>query len=146
MKPKTEQRVEDGEKPVRICNGMVLANSAFHCKPVDLWPTKLKEAKPEWIPAMEHYLNAFARPVRTIADEIRCLACDEQVTAHHLGLADPRFKHKLEFSEKWPHEGRCTSCGYPCQLGHQIFYGDELLVKLSNFPLFFHPDATGRIS
>ncbi len=144
MNPKVEQRVEDKERPVRSCAGVVLANDAYHCRVVDLWPKGVAEAKPEWITAINDYLWAFARPVRTIADEIRCVACDKQVTGAHVGLAEWRTKTALTYSEEGDMEGRCTGCGYPARLRHRILTRDQtaVLVELKGFPLFYHPDAT----
>lgn len=147
MNPKVEQRVEEDERPALTCNGIVLANPAYHCKPVDLWPNDLKEAKPEWIPPMERYLFDFCRPVRTIADEVRCVSCDRQVTGAYVHLADWRQRKAMSFDEKWPYEGRCLGCGYPARLGHEILSPEgQCLVKLSGFPLFYHPDSTSRIN
>lgn len=144
--PKTEQRVEEGERPVLHCNGIILANEAYHCKAADLWPNGVAEMKPEWEEPIARYLQDFARPVRTIADEIRCLACDKQVTGHHVGLQDWRTKNALEYSTEGTCEGRCTGCGYPCRLFHEIFMpnGGPLLVRLNGFPLFYYPDSTAR--
>ena len=144
--PKTEIPTEEGERPVRICNGIVLPTPAYICRPEDLWPTEMKEAKSEWIEPIRRYLQDFTRPIRTIADEIRCLACDEQVTGHHVGLIDPRFKNKLDYAPEGTYEGRCTNCGYPCRLLHKIYMpnGGPLLVRLVGFPLFYHPDSTAR--
>lgn len=139
---------ESEERPVRIFNSIVLANDAYHCRPIHLWPKELSEAKAEWLPPMEQYLAAFCKPIRTIANEINCIACDEQVTGHQMGLADYRFKAKLNFEKEGTWEGRCASCGYPCRLKHDIFVpGTSFrIVGLTEFPLFYHPHATQKSS
>jgi hypothetical protein len=102
---------------------------------------------PEWREPIEKYLAAFCEPIRTIADEIKCVACDEQVTGHHIGLQHWKFKQKLVYSEEGTKEGRCANCGYPCRLKHEIFTPENtLLVRLSGFPLFYHPSATQQIN
>lgn len=139
---------EEDERPVRIFSGIVLANDAYHCRPKHLWPNDISQAKPEWIPPMELYLANFCKPIRTIADEIRCVACDEQVTGHHVGVLDYRVRGKLGWSEEGTKEGRCLSCGYPMRMRHQIFMPDDgpRLVDLNGFPLFYHPSATQNLN
>ncbi len=142
--PKTELLVENEERPARNANGHVLANPAYHCRPEDLWPSDVEDLKPEWRDAIERYLFAFARPVRTIADEIRCVACDRQVTGAHVGLADFRTKTALSYVKEGTWEGRCAACAYPARLKHNIFMPDNgpCLVSLTGFPLFYHPEST----
>lgn len=146
--PKTEQDVAEGEYPVRSLAGVIFANSAYHCRPKDLWPQGYREMQPEWVEPIETYLRDFARPIRTIADELRCLACDLQVTGHHVGLQDWRIKNALSYDPdpKTSMEGRCGGCGYPCRLHHAIFMpnGGPLLVRLVPFPLFYHPHSTAK--
>lgn len=143
---------EDEERPVRIHNGMVLANDVYHCRPKHLWPrqqdSKELEQHEDWRRAIEKYLAAFAAPIRTIADEVKCPACDTQVTAHHGGLEDYRFRNNLKFKREGTWEGRCGTCGYPCRLVHLIGLpnSDVVLVHLKGFPLFYHPSATSQIN
>lgn len=139
---------EEDETPARHLNGMLLANPAYICRPKDLWPKGYKELKPEWVDPIERYLASFARPIRTIADEIKCVACDRQVTGHHVGLADWRFKTALTYSPEGTMEGRCNGCGYPVRVDHKMVMsnGGPLLVHLKGFPLFYHPIATQRTS
>jgi hypothetical protein len=145
---KTDQIVEDGEVPVRNYHGVVLANPAYHCRPRDLWPTELDELPMEFWHPLEEYLKRFSRPVRTIADEIRCLACDKQVTGHHVGLQDWRYKSAMTYSTEGTCEGRCNGCGYPVRLFHEIrtLDGEKLIVRLNGFPLFYHPDFCSPIN
>lgn len=136
---------ESEEKPVRIFHSVVFANDAYHCRPIHLWPNEIKDAKPEWLPPMERYLAAFCKPIRTIADEIKCVACDEQVTGHHVGFDHYKYRSNLKFQREGTWEGRCASCGYPCRLKHRIFMPNgQPLVELIGFPLFYHPSATQR--
>jgi hypothetical protein len=146
--PKTEQRVGEDEVPVRTFMGQVLANPAYHCKGVDLWPNEIKELSEEHIAGLDAYLERFSRPVRTIADEIRCVACDFQVTGAHVGLQDWRHKTALTYSTEGTCEGRCNQCGYPVRLFHEIrsLNGERLLVRLNGFPLFYHPNHTAQIN
>jgi hypothetical protein len=135
---------EEEERPVRIFNSIVLVNDARHCRPKHLWPKGGRELDqhPGWRDQIERYLAAFCEPVRTIADELRCVACDEQVTGHHVGIMDWRYRNRLTFSEEGSMEGRCTKCGYPCRLKHEISLpSGQLLVRLVGFPLFYHPTA-----
>lgn len=135
------------EHPVEIFAGRRLKNPAYHCRPEHLWPKGISEAQPEWVTQMELYLANFCEPIRTIADEVKCMACDKQVTGHHILLTDWRHKDAIKFSPHGTMEGTCTGCGYPCRLKHEIFVKDtrKLIVRLDNFPLFYHPSATNRM-
>jgi hypothetical protein len=132
------------ERPVRSLGDFVFANDAWHCRPVHLWPRGIKDMLEEWREPIERYLAAFCEPVTTAAKEVCCVACNEQVTGHHVGLDHWKFKQKLTYSPEGTREGRCTTCGYPCRLLHRIVSldGQHLLVELSDFPLFYHPSAT----
>lgn len=137
---------EEDERSVFHLNGHVFTTPMKHCRPKHLWPTGLSEMLPEWVEPVERYLAAFAEPVRTIADEVRCPSCDLQVTGHHIILADYRYKTNINYSPEGTMEGRCTGCGYPCRLKHDIFVPGttKRIVGLENFPLFYHPSATQR--
>jgi len=132
------------ELPILYVSGHALHTPAYHCRPGHLWPKDIALAEPEWVHSMEVYLANFCEPVRTIADEIRCVACNIQVTGHHVLLTDWRTKSTIKFAPNGTMEGHCVNCGYPCRLNHQIFslQTKQLLVHLKNFPLFYHPQAT----
>jgi hypothetical protein len=138
---------EEEERPVRTFNGFVFANDAKHCRPRHLWPRGHTEIKEEWRESIERYLAAFCEPVTTAAKEICCVACNEQVTGHHVGLDDYRHRTKLTYSPEGTMEGRCTTCGYPCRIKHRIVGPNNvLLVELTEFPLFYHPTACQQIN
>jgi hypothetical protein len=134
---------EEEEHPVRSYNGFVLASDAKHCRPKHLWPNGMQELDqhPDWKESIERYLAAFCEPVTTAAKEICCVACNEQVTGHHMGLDDPRYATKLTYSPEGTMEGRCSGCGYPCRLRHEIALPTgQPLVRIV-IPLFYHPSA-----
>lgn len=135
---------EEDEQPARYAQGVELKNPAYHCRPKDLWPKGVASAEQSWLDAMQLYLANFARPIRSIADEIKCLACNTQVTGHHVIITDWRHRTKLKYSPEGTMEGSCTNCGYPARLKHDIYLGQQLLVSLKGFPLFYHPSATER--
>jgi hypothetical protein len=134
------------ERPVRHMNGVVFTHDAWHCRPQHLWPKDYKNIKPEWQDSIERYLAAFVEPVRTVADEIICFVCGSQLTGHSVLLKDYRYQDNLTFSREGTWEGRCTGCGYPCRLKHDIFMpnGGPRLVGLTGFPLLYHPSATQK--
>lgn len=135
------------EGGIIVVNGTALRNTAYPCMAVDLWPTDVRKAKPEWVEAMNLYLTDFCRPVRSIADEIKCVACDSQVTGHHVLLTDWKNKEALTYSPHGTMEGRCTRCAYPMRMKHEIFSGDktQLLVRLEGFPLFYYPPSLKKV-
>lgn len=139
---------EEEERPVRTFNGHILANDALHCRPRHLWPKGMDELNkhPDWKEAIERYLGAFCDPVINAAKQIHCVACNDQVTGAYTDMDDWRVRGKLEFSMEGTREGKCKNCGYPCRLRHRIMLGTLPLVALDDFPLFYHPSATQRIS
>jgi hypothetical protein len=139
---------EEEERAVRTHNGFVFAHDARHCRIKHLWPKDQGGLKPEWREPIERYLAAFCEPVRTPADEIVCVACGEQVTAHHVGIGDYRYRDKLKYKKEGTWECRCAMCAYPGRMKHTIFFPPtgEPLVQLIGFPLFYHPTATQQIT
>ena len=146
--PSNEMKVptEEEERPVRHLNSIVFVHEAYHCRAKHLWPKDYTQIKDEWQDPIERYLAAFAKPIRSIADELRCFVCDAQLTGHSILLKDYRFQNNLTFSREGTWEGRCTQCGYPCRLKHDIFMPNNgpRLVGLTGFPLLYHPSATQR--
>lgn len=138
----------EGEVPVQIFAGQRLKNPIYHCRPEHLWPKDIQQANPSWVKDISLYCANFAEPIRTIADELKCPACDKQVTGHHILLTDWRHKDAITYSPHGTMEGNCTGCGYPCRLKHEIRWSEtgQMLVTLKNFPLFYHPSATERLS
>jgi len=132
------------EIPVQIFAGHPLHHPIYHCRPEHLWPKGISEANPQWIRDISLYCANFGRPIKTIADEIKCPCCDKQVTGHHVLLTSWQHKDAIKFSPHGTMEGTCTGCGYPCRLKHVIKWKEtgQTLVSLTNFPLFYHPSAT----
>lgn len=145
----TNQRIiptEEDEVAVRQMNGILFVNNAYHCRPKDLWPSELVDAKPEWVRAMELYLANFCRPIQSIAREVKCVACDKQLTGAYAHMADWRHASAVTVNTSSATlEGRCSGCGYPVRCRHEIKLPDgRTLVRLDNFPLCYHPSATER--
>lgn len=136
------------ERPVKTYNGVVLAHEMLICRPEHLWPKGMDELNehPDWRDAIERYLAAFADPIRTIANEIKCPACGIQVTGHPRSPNAWKYFGAIKYSKEGTKEGRCGGCGYPCRLKHQIFLRETPLVGLDNFPLFYHPDVCQQIN
>lgn len=146
--PPMERQIpaEEDERPVKHLNGVILANDAFHCRPKDLWPNDMEHAKPEWVPYMELYLANFCRPIQSIAKEVKCVACDKQLTGAYAYMADWKSQNAVNFDPGSPTlEGKCDGCGYPVRCKHTIkLPNGQVLVRLDNFPLCYHPSATER--
>jgi hypothetical protein len=144
--PSNEMRVppREEERPVRHLHSVVFTHEAWHCRPEHLWPKNYKEFKPEELDVVVRYLAAFTEPVRTVANELICFVCGSQITGHNVLLKDYRYKKNIEFTREGTWEGRCTECGYPCRLKHDIFIpnGGPRIIGLTGFPLFYHPTAT----
>jgi hypothetical protein len=134
------------EHPVKTFNGVVLAHEMTICRPEHLWPKGMDELRqhPDWFEAIERYLAAFADPIRTIANEIKCPACGIQVTGHPMSPSAWKYFGSIKHSSEGTMEGRCGECGYPCRLKHEIKMGEILLVRLTQFPLFYHPDVCAQ--
>lgn len=135
------------EKPIRSLNGFVFANPAWHARHDDLWPPKAGVDLPleEWRRAIDLYLANFCRPIKSIANEVHCVACDGLLTmpygkAGHKGIIVDKSSFGLE--------SKCAGCGYPIRCKHVITMPEPnnhvILVKLDYFPMCYHPSATER--
>ena len=135
------------EKPVTTLLGMVLANKAWHARHDDLWPPKAGQepVKPEWRDAIDLYLGNFCRPVKSIANEVHCVACNGLLTKPYAG---PDHRGISVDPTSPTLEAKCESCGYPIRCKHAITLpppnNHVLLVRLEYFPLCYHPSATER--
>lgn len=142
------------EKPIKSYNGFVFSNSAWHARHDDLWPPKAGEARPpqEFRDAIDLYLGNFCRPIKSIANEVRCVACNEDLTTPYgrKELITNLGGARLKIDRASPTlEARCGNCGYPVRCAHSISPLPPrpkfpLLVKLDFFPLCYHPSATDR--
>lgn len=140
---------ESEEIPVRNYNGFVLANPAYHCRHDHLFPPRAGEPPvPEgWRMACDLYLANFCKPIRNIANQVSCVACNQLMVAPQgKQLANAiSWDPNTEFGE-----GRCEGCGYPIRTGHKIWelprHGRQLLVSLPFFPLCYHPRALEKRS
>lgn len=131
------------EMPTRTAGGRSLKNPAYVCTARDLWPTELDELTEDYRHDLDCYLRNFCRPVRNIADEVKCVACDAQLTARLQSTAD-KLGRTVEIDERTG-EGRCIKCGYPLRAVHRMYGSDgRLLVSLVGLPLMYHPHATER--
>jgi hypothetical protein len=139
------------EKPIRSLKGMIFANSAWHARHDDLWPPKAGEQGPteEQRRAIDVYLANFCRPIKSIANEVRCVACNEDLTTPYgkdIKTSFGRVYLKLD-RESPTGEARCGGCGYPIRTKHKITYiGTSIpVVTLAFFPMCYHPSATDRM-
>jgi len=141
------------ETPIRSHNGFVFSNPAYHARHDDLWPPKAGVQPPDqWIrDSVDLYLGNFCRPVVSIAKEVRCVACNADLTAPY-GTDQKWAMHstplKIDY-QSGSHEARCGGCGYPVRCKHIISPPPPRpmlppLVKLDFFPLCYHPSATDR--
>lgn len=131
------------EVAVRAYGGYTFKNAALHCRPDKLFPAAdLETAKVEWVEALVLYLANFCEPMRNIANEIHCVACNSKLTGPQ-GMDDWRTRGALAVNLESPtREARCTTCGYPTRCAHRIYLPDgRLVVALSWFPLQYHPSA-----
>lgn len=138
------------EKPVSSLKGMMFKHQAWHARHDDLWPPKAGEKRPtdEQRRTIDLYLANFCRPIKSIANEVACVACGKNLTA-------PYGQLKVSFQDTPPlkidrhsftREARCGNCGYPVRCKHVIKYtGSNIpLVRLDFFPMCYHPIATDR--
>jgi len=129
------------EQPVQGYGGVLFKNKAYHCRPEHLFPSgDLETARPEWVSVMTLYLANYCEPVRNIANEIHCVACNAKLTGPY-GMEDWRSRGALSVDESLDtHEARCVNCGYPARCSHTMNMPDgRLLVRLSWLPLMYHP-------
>jgi len=147
--PPTETKpipAEEQETPVSSVNGFVFKHPATHCRVKHLWPPKPGETVPEeWTNAMTLYLANFAEPVRNLANQVQCFACNSLLTGPY-GMADWRTRGAISLNTDTPTlEGKCNGCGWPLRAFHEIkLPTGQLLVRLDGFPLLYHPSATER--
>jgi len=138
--------VED-ERPVTQKDGFVFANPAYHARHDDLWPPKAGEEPPRdsWRQAIDLYLANFCRPVRSIANEVKCFACNMLLTKPYAG---PGARGLTVDPHSPTLEGRCDGCGWPVRCRHEILTlpteGSQPLVRLDYFPMSYHPSAIER--
>jgi hypothetical protein len=139
---------EEEEKPVHGYAGFTFKNVATHCRVKHLFPPKPDEQVPEqWTNAMTLYLANFCEPVRNLANEVHCVACNAKLTGPY-GMEDWRTRNAIKLDTTSPTlEGRCNNCGYPMRCQHDIkLPTGETLVKLAGFPLMYHPiNLEGRL-
>lgn len=134
------------ERPIKNHNGFVFSNPAFHCRHDDLWtPRPGDNLSTEGRRAIDVYLANFCRPVQSIAKEVRCVACNVNLTFPMGGRERRTITMDTSSATK---EGRCTDCGYPLRCTHIITllppHPPHVVVKLEFFPLCYHPSATKR--
>lgn len=138
---------ENEEIGIRQYSGNVFKNIAKHCRPRHLFPAgDLLDAQPEWINAIELYLANFCEPVRNIANEVHCVACNQKLTGPQ-GMVDWKTRGAMLVDTTIPtKEGRCSGCAYPVRCDHRIELPDgRLVVHLSWFPMQYHPSTlSGR--
>jgi hypothetical protein len=133
--------LREQEQPVVGYAGFVFKNQAWHCRPEHLFPAAdLDTAEEQWKQVMTLYFANFCEPVRNLANEIHCVACNAKLTGPY-GMADWRSRQALNVDESEDTaEARCTGCGYPARCNHTLKMPDgRLLVKLSWLPLMYHP-------
>lgn len=131
------------ERPIRRHGGFTFKNDALHCRLNHLFPAAdLAEANEQWTKVMELYFANFCEPVRNLANEIHCVACNAKLTGPY-GLADWRTVGAVLLDETSPTlEGRCTNCAYPLRARHILHMpSGELLLKLEWIPLLYHPST-----
>lgn len=132
---------EEEERPVYQLRGHVFKHPMKHCRPRHLWPQGHQNFSEDERKAAEIYLANFAEPIRSIAEEVKCPACDSQVTGHHTIVTDWRHKNAITWDPQTM-EGHCVTCGYPMRMSHKVLLGDRVIFFLKEFPLFYHPNAT----
>ncbi len=139
---------EEEETAVRSYSGYMLKNRALHCRPKHLFPqADLETAAPAWTTAMQLYFANFCEPVRNLANEVHCVACNARLTGPQ-GMADWLTRGALMVdTESETLEARCTACAYPARCAHRVYLPDgRLVVALNWFPLQYHPSAMdGRL-
>jgi hypothetical protein len=142
------------EKPIRNLHGYVFSNPAYHARHDDLFPPKAGEppVPQEFRDAIDIYLGNFCRPVRSIANEVRCVACNEDLTTPYgrEALITQLGGARLKVDRQSPDlDARCGNCGYPVRCRHVISPLPPrppvpVLVRLDFFPMCYHPRATDR--
>ena len=139
------------EKPVRSLKGMIFANPAWHARHDDLWPPKagVEGPTPDQRRMIDVYLANFCRPIKSIANEVRCVACNEDLTTPYgknIKTSFGRVYLKID-QQTSTKEARCGGCGYPIRTKHTIKYiGSSIpVVTLDFFPMCYHPSATDRM-
>lgn len=139
---------EGAETPVMGFGGYLFKNKALHCRPRHMFPVAdLEQAEQIWVDAIELYLANYCEPVRNIANEIHCVACNARLTGPQ-GMQDWRTRGALAVDETSSTlEARCTGCGYPARCNHKITLPDgRLVVAMQWLPLQYHPTALdGRV-
>lgn len=132
---------EEQETPVTRYGSHILKNKALHCRPRHMFPaTDLEQAEQAWVDAMVLYLANFCEPVRNLANQIHCVACNATLTGPQ-GMLDWKTRAALRVDESSPTlECRCTQCGYPGRAQHTIRLPDgRLVVQMNWLPLQYHP-------
>jgi hypothetical protein len=134
------------EVPVLNLNGFIFSNRAYHCRHDDLWTPRPEDSLSlEGRRAIDVYLANFCRPVQSIAKEVRCVACNVNLT---LPMGGDARKTMVVDSSSDTLESRCEECGYPLRCRHMIVllapHSPLAVVKLDFFPLCYHPSATTR--
>ena len=149
--PKELTRIptEAEEKPVQGWAGHLFKNKALHCRPRHLFPlSDLQEAEGVWVNRIELYLANFCEPVRNIANEIHCVACNQRLTGPQGMRQWKNFNpaQALAIDAASPTgECRCTGCGYPGRAVHEIRMPDgRLIVRVEWLPLQYHPTTLSR--
>lgn len=138
------------EKPIGSLKGFIFANPAWFCRHDDLWPPKPGEPLPDdrQRKSIDLYLANFCRPVKSIANEVRCVACGQDLTTPYGQKVKTSLTQTfLKVDRQSPTgEAKCGGCGYPVRTKHVIRYiGSSIpVVKLDFFPLCYHPSATDR--
>lgn len=143
------------ERPIHSLQGYVFTHAAYHARHDDLWPPKAgQEPVPdEFRQAIDLYLGNFCRPIKSIASEVRCVACGEDLTTPYgrSALVTQLGGARLKVDRQTPTlEGRCGNCGYPVRCKHTIRPlaprpAFPPLVQLDFFPMCYHPSATDRM-
>ncbi len=96
---------------------------------------------------MTLYFGNFCEPVRNLANEVHCVACNQKLTGPY-GMDDWRTRAALHVDTSSPTlEARCSGCAYPVRCRHVVKLTDErVLVHLDWFPLMYHPRTlTGKL-
>jgi len=136
---------KEQEKAVTVFHGVQLMSPAYHARHDDLWPPRAGEALPkeEWRRAIDLYLGNFCRPEKTIANHVKCVACDLELSGSQLTYRKSALKLNTETESA---EASCSRCGYPVRCKHKITMPAPnehvILVVLDFFPMCYHPTAT----
>lgn len=92
------------------------------------------------VAASDEYLKHFAAPITDVDGKIVCFHCGKSMDAvmHAFGIG-AAFVWGIRHGE-----AKCSSCGWPARGMHSPKDGNgEVIYRMSNFFLSYHPDVVG---